>query len=61
MTAGLQLPLIPLSEVVGSVGTADPAHMLREVPKLNVGVMLGLTVTVKLVAVAHWPAVGVKV
>ena len=59
--AALQVPLIPLSEVVGSVGTADPAHMLREVPKLKVGVMFGFTVTVKLVLVAQTPAVGVKV
>jgi hypothetical protein len=50
-----------LSDVVGNVGTVPPAHIVRVVPKLNVGVMFGVTVTVKLVAVAHCPAAGVKV
>jgi hypothetical protein len=59
--AGLQVPVIPLLDVFGSVGTLAPSHILNEVPKLNVGVMFGFTVTVNVAVVAHCPAVGVKV
>ena len=38
-----------------------PAQMVRLVPKLNVGVTFGFTVTVNVVVVAHNPAVGVNV
>ena len=58
---GFQLPVIPLPDVAGSDGTVPPAHMVREVPKLNVGVILGLTVTVNVVPVAHCPGEGVNV
>ena len=59
--AGLQLPAMPLSEVVGSTGADPPLQRDKEVPKLKVAVVFGLTVTVKLAVVAHWPAVGVNV
>ena len=52
---------MPFCEVVGKVGTIPPAQMLRLVPKLKVGVTLGVTVTVKFVVVAHCPPEGVKV
>jgi hypothetical protein len=52
--------VIALSEVVGKTGTAPPAHIVSEVPKLNVGVMFGFTVTVNVAVVAHCPAVGVN-
>ena len=61
MTAGLQLPVIPFIEVVGKAGTVAPAQIDKLVPKLNVGVMFGVTVSVNDVVVAHWPAVGVNV
>jgi hypothetical protein len=51
--AGLQVPVIEFVEVVGNVGTVPPLHMVNEVPKLKAGVMLGFTVTVKVVLVAH--------
>ena len=38
-----------------------PAQMVRLVPKLNVGVTFGFTVTVNVVVVAHNPVVGVNV
>jgi hypothetical protein len=38
---------------VGKVGTAVPAQMVREVPKLKVGVTLGVTVTFKVTGKAH--------
>lgn len=52
---------MPLSDAVGNEGTLEPAHIVNEVPKLNVGVMFGFTVTVRDVDVAHCPAVGVNV
>lgn len=60
-TAGFHVPLIPFVDVVGKVGTAPPAQIDKLPPKLNVGVMLGLTVTSNVVLVAHCPAVGVNV
>ena len=59
--AGVQLPVIPLDEVLGKEGTVAPAQMVIELPKLNVGVMFGFTVTVNVVVVAHCPEDGVKV
>lgn len=58
---GLQLPVIPFVDEVGNVGTPSPAQIVKLVPKLNVGVTFGLTVTVNVVGFAHNPAVGVKV
>lgn len=48
-------------EVLGKVGTGEPAHTDKLVPKLNVGVLFGSTVIVKAVELAHCPAVGVNV
>jgi hypothetical protein len=51
---GLHVPVIPLSEREGKVGTAAPAQIVRAVPiLLNTGVVVGVTVTVKLVLFAH--------
>ena len=50
-----------LSDVVGKTGTVPSAHMVKEVPKPNVGVMFGLTVTVNVVGITHPPEVGVNV
>ena len=58
--AGFQLPITPLSEVVGNAGIELPAHAVSEVPKLNVGVKIGFTVTVNVAVVAHSPAVGIN-
>ena len=52
---------MPLSEVVGKEGTVAPSQILSDVPKLNVGVIFGLTVTVNVVGLAHNPSVGVNV
>src|SRR4051812_29239675 len=57
--AGAHVPVIPLVEVVGRTGAAAPLHIAATAA--NVGVMLGLTVIVSVVVVAHCPAVGVKV
>jgi hypothetical protein len=59
--AGFQVPVIPLDEVVTNVGTVPPLQIDKDVPKLNVGVRIGFTVTVNVVVVAHCPAVGVNV
>ena len=50
---GLHVPVTPLSDVVGNAGTLAPAHIVSEVPKLKVGVMLGLTVTVNEIVAEH--------
>jgi len=57
--AGAQVPVMPLLEVVGNGVNIAPEHI--GATALNVGVMFGLTVIVKVVVVAHCPAVGVKV
>ena len=59
LSAGAQVPVIPSLEVVGSAFNVAPSHI--GATALNVGVKFGLTVMVKVVVVAHWPAVGVKV
>ena len=48
-------------DVFGKAGTVPPSQMVNVVPKLNVGVTIGLTVTVNVCMVAHCPAVGVNV
>ena len=56
--AGAQVPVIPLSDVVGKAVKVAPEQI--EATGVNVGVTFGLTVTVNVAVVAHWPAVGVK-
>ena len=50
---------MPLLEVVGSAVRVAPEQM--GATAVNVGVIFGLTVMVKVVVVAHCPAVGVNV
>jgi hypothetical protein len=57
--AGDQLPLIPLSDVVGNAASTAPEQIAAT--GLNVGVMFALTVIVNVVVDAHCPAVGVNV
>ena len=57
--AGAQVPVIPLVDVVGSAAKTAPEHIGATAVK--VGVTFGLTVIVKVVFVAHSPAVGVNV
>ena len=52
---------MPLVEGVGKAGTMSPAQMVRVVPKVNVGVTFGVTVTVKVSETAHSPKAGVNV
>lgn len=58
---GFHVPVTPLSDVVGNAGTVPPAQIVNVVPKLNVGIVFGVTVTVNVVVVPHCPALGVKV
>jgi len=58
-SAGVQIPVMPLLEVVGNGVNAAPEQI--GATALNVGVIFGLTVMVKVVVVAHCPAVGVNV
>jgi hypothetical protein len=57
--AGDQVPVIPLLEVVGNADKVAPEQI--GATAVNVGVTFGLTVMVKVVVVAHCPALGVKV
>ena len=50
---------MPLVDVVGNAASAAPEQIGATAVK--VGVTFGLTVIVKVVVVAHWPAVGVNV
>jgi hypothetical protein len=45
----------------GRTGTLSPAHIFIVVPKPNVGIAFGVTVTVKLTGGAHIPPEGVNV
>ena len=57
--AGLQVPVKLLLEVADKAGAVSLAQI--GAIALNVGIIFGLTVTVKVVVVAHCPASGVKV
>jgi len=50
-SAGVHVPVIPLLDVVGSAVSVVPEQIGATV--VNVGVMFGLTVIVKVVVVAH--------
>jgi hypothetical protein len=58
---GDHVPVIPFVDVDGKVGTTLPAQMTSELPKLNAGTELGVTVTSNEVELAHCPADGVKI
>ena len=57
--AGAHVPFIPLVDVVGKAAKGSPEQIAATAA--NVGVMRGLTVIVKVVVVAHCPALGVNV
>ena len=57
--AGLQVPVIPLFEVVGKTGDVAPEQIGAIAS--NVGVTVGLTVIAIVAVVAHCPAFGVNV
>ena len=57
--AGDQVPVMPLSDVVGKVAKVTPAQIGATC--VNVGVIFGFTVIVIVAVIAHNPAVGVKV
>jgi len=50
---------MPLLEVVGNGVSVAPEQI--GATAVNVGVMLVVTVIVKVVVIAHWPGSGVKV
>jgi hypothetical protein len=59
LSAGAQVPVIPLLDVVGSGDKVAPEQI--GATAVNVGVTFGLTVIVIVAVVAHCPAVGVNV
>jgi len=58
LSAGAQVPVTPLFDVVGNADKLPPAQIAATC--VNVGTVGALTVIVILAAVAHKPAVGVK-
>ena len=59
IVAGLQVPLIPLSDVVGNAGGVEFWH--NGPITLKVGPVCDVTTTVMVAEVPHCPAPGVKV
>ena len=59
LMVGLQVPVMPLTEVVGRTGMTEPEQYGPIAA--NTGVTFSLIVMVKVAVVAHWPASGVKV
>ena len=59
LKTGDQVPVIPSLDVVGRDVSVVPEHI--GATAVNVGVILGLTVIVNVVVVAHCPAAGVNV
>jgi hypothetical protein len=57
--AGLQLPVMPLVEVVGNIGATEPLQKAGMAAKD--AAVFELTVIFKVAVVAHCPALGVKV
>ena len=49
--AGVQLPVIPLVDVVGNAANVPPEHIAAT--GLNVGVTFALTVMINVAVVAH--------
>ena len=60
-TEGLHVPVIPFVDVPGKAGTIPPAQIVKLAPKEKMGVMVELTVTVRVNGIAHNPVVGVNV
>jgi hypothetical protein len=59
IVAGLHVPVMPLFDVVGNVGAV---LFWQSGPiAVNVGVICGLMVTLRVAVVAHCPASGVNV
>ena len=59
LSAGYHVPVTPSLDIVGNAFNVPPEQI--GAIALKVGVMLGLTVIVRVVVVAHSPTVGVKV
>ena len=58
-SAGAQVPVMPLLEVVGNGDKVPPEQI--GATAVNVGVIFGLTVMVSAAVVAHCPPAGVNV
>ena len=58
IVAGFQIPEIPFGEVVFKTGAAAPLHKVNVVAKS--GIIVGFTVTFKVIPEAHCPEFGVK-
>ena len=59
-TAGLQVPVIPLSEVVGNIGAVAPLQTEVGIAA-KTGIVFGVIAMFIEIGTAHRPAVGVKI
>ena len=59
LSIGLQVPVMPLTDVVGNALKLSPSQI--GATEVNSGSTFGLTVMVRVAVVAHCPDVGVKV
>ena len=55
--AGLHVPVTPFTDVVGNTGAVLPSQ-IESVPRLNVGVSIGFTVTVNVVGMINNQSTG---
>jgi hypothetical protein len=60
-TAGDQVPVMPLADVLGNSGTAPFRQMVRDVPNGKLAVTFGITTVVSVTGIPQVPAAGVKV
>ena len=60
-TAGPHVPVIPFNDVLGKTGTPSPEQIEALAPNEKLGVIFGLTVSVKLVPVTHPGEEGVNI
>ena len=61
IVAGDQVPLTPLSDVLGNAGAVAFLHNVRDVPNEKVGIVFGVTVMLTFTGMPQVPASGVKV
>ena len=61
LSAGDQIPVMPLSEVASNAGIVEPSQYSLVVTEANVGIISSVIVIVNVAVVAHSLDVGVNV
>lgn len=60
-TAGDQVPVMPLVDVLGNTGTAPFWQIVRDVPNVKLAISFGITMVVSVTGIPQVLAAGVKV